>query len=401
VSTGDGRRTAILGRVVTTAGILTDGAVLVEGGRIVAVDAAADLLGGGVEVLRAPTGGHVLPGLVDLHVHGGGGAGFPDAQGVEEALRVVAEHRRHGTTTLVASLVTAEPDVLTARTRILAGLCAAGELAGIHYEGPFISPHRCGAQNPAAVRRPDATLTAELIEMGRGHVVTMTLAPELDGIPEVVGVLVDHGVVPSFGHTDATAEATRVALQHAAALLAARGARPTVTHLFNGMRPLHHRDPGPVPEMIAAAARGRAVVELIGDGVHLDPQLVRAVVELIGRDGAVLVTDAMAAAGMPDGEYELGGLPVVVSRGVARLRDGGALAGGTAHLIDVVRTSVRAGVPLADAVFMAATGPARVLGRNDVGSLAPGTRADVVLTDDDLRPVRVLRGGEEVRLTAG
>lgn len=391
--------TAVRGRVVTPDAVLDDGVVLLDGDRILAVGPARELGAGGAgaEVLDA---GYVLPGLVDLHNHGGGGASFPDATDARTALRAVREHRRHGTTTLLASLVTARPEELRARTRTLVELCEAGEVAGIHYEGPFLSAARCGAQNPAAIQAPDAGLTAELLELGRGHVVTMTIAPEGDGVRDVLAALVAGGALPSFGHTDADPAATRAALDAAAELLAAAGAvrsrRPTVTHLFNGMRPLAHRDPGPIPEMLSAAARRRAVVELIGDGVHLAPSLVRDVYEIVGRDGAVLVTDAMAAAGMADGDYELGGLPVTVAGGVARLRDGGAIAGGTAHLIDVVRTTWRVGVPLVDAVCMASAGPAAVLGRPDVGALAAGLRADVVLTDAELRPVTVLRGGEVV-----
>jgi N-acetylglucosamine-6-phosphate deacetylase len=169
-----------------------------------------------------------------------------------------------------------------------------------------------------------------------------------------------------------------------------------VTHLFNGMPPLHHRDPGPVAACLGAAARGSAVVELVADGVHLAPATVRAVFDLVGADSIALVTDAMAAAGMPDGSYVLGPVAVRVKDGVARLADGGAIAGGTAHLLDVVRETVRAGVSLVAAVRAASTTPAGVLGRTDVGAVAEGGLADLVLVDDDLRPLRVLRRGRWV-----
>lgn len=394
-----GPRTAVVGRVVTPDAVLEGGAVLVDGARIAAVGPADALDLGGARLIAAGDG-YVLPGLVDLHNHGGGGASFPDAADVETALVAVREHRRHGTTTLVASLVTAAPDELRARTRTLVALAEAGEVAGIHYEGPFLSAARCGAQNPAAIQEPDPALTAELVRLAGGHAVTMTVAPERAGADGVVAALVAGRAVPSFGHTDADPAATRAALDAAAEALAAapgaRSSRPTVTHLFNGMRPFAHRDPGPMAEMLSAAARGRAVVELIADGVHVAPSVVRDVYEIVGRDGVVLVTDAMAAAGMADGDYELGGLAVTVADGVARLRDGGAIAGGTAHLLDVVRTTWRAGVCLVDAVHMASAGPARVLGRADVGALAAGMRADVLVTDADLVPVAVLRGGAVV-----
>ncbi len=390
--------TAVLGRVVTPDAVLDPGAVLLRGDRIVAVEPAAALELSGLDVLEAPEGGYVLPGLVDVHNHGGGGASFPDAATDQEAMTAVLQHRRHGTTTLVASLVTAPAEVLLASTRTLTELCEADEIAGLHYEGPFLSAARCGAQNPAALMAPDSDLVAELLGLARGHAVTMTLAPELPGAHDAVAALVAGGALPSFGHSDAPAGTTRDALAAGFdALAAAKGRvpslRPTVTHLFNAMRPLHHRDPGPIPEMLAAARRGHAVLELIGDGVHLDPCLVRAVYEMVGRDHIVLVTDAMAAAGMPDGDYLLGGLAVTVAGGVAHLTGSDAIAGGTAHLIDVVRVTVAGGVPLVDAVYMAATGPAHVLGRTDVGALTAGRRADLVLTDAELRVVRVLRAG--------
>lgn len=391
-------RLALLGQVVTPDEVLDEAAVVVEDGRIVDVAPARDLDLIDAEVLESD--GYVLPGLVDLHNHGGGGAGFPDAVDALSHMRAIREHRSRGTTTMLASLVTAPAEALKDRIAALADLCDAGELEGIHLEGPFLSVARAGAQDVDGIRPPEAALTAELLALGRGHVATMTLAPEAPGADRVVDQLIAGGALPSFGHTDADAATTRAAIHRAARLLAdspaARSTRPTITHLFNGMRPLSHRDPGPIPAILSAAARGLAVVELIGDGVHLDASLVRDVVEIAGRDAAVLVTDSIAATGMPDGEHDLAGMPVTVSGGVARLVDGGALAGSTSHLIDVVRTAHRAGVPLVDAVYMASAGPARVLDLRDVGTLAPGVRADVVLTDPELRPTAVYRDGAVV-----
>ena len=208
--------------------------------------------------------------------------------------------------------------------------------------------------------------------------------------------LAETGALPSFGHTDAGAGLLAEAVAEAGAALAGPGARsrrPTITHLFNGMRPLHHRDPGPVAASLSAAARGEAVVELVADGVHLAPATIRMVFDLLGPAAIALVTDAMAAAGMPDGLYPLGSVAVHVNGGVARLKAGGALAGGTAHLLDLVRTAVASGVSLADAVTAASATPATVLGRTDIGALETGRRADLVEVDDDLRPLRVMRAG--------
>lgn len=346
--------------------------------------------------------GLILPGLVDIHDHGGGGASFPDGADREQALVAATEHLRHGTTSMLASLVTADPQTLRERVTLLASLVAEGHLAGIHLEGPFISAARKGAQNPAHIQEGDPDLVAELCELGGGAVATMTLAPETPGADAVIEALAAGGAVPSLGHTDCSAAQMEHGIARSLAALAgpgARSARPTATHLFNGMRPIHHRDAGPALACIDAAARGEMVVELIADGVHLAPETVRYVMDLVGPDNAVLVTDAMAAAGMPDGRYRLGALDVTVADSMATLTEGGAIAGGTAHLLDVVRFSVQdAGIDLVDAVRAATATPARVLGREgSIGTLAAGARADLLLVDADLRARRVLRAGREVQ----
>ncbi len=430
MSSADARAEIVVlrGRVVTPAAVVEDGVVVADGPTLVWVGAAQDVPAEwAAAVLASPPqpGGTVLPGLVDLHDHGGGGASFPDATDRRTVLRAMSEHLRHGTTSLVASLVTAPREALLTRAALLAELADAGEIAGIHAEGPFLSAHRCGAQNPADMLAGDPGLVDELVAAARGHLVTMTIAPEVpgvvrpgqpdgsagDGAPgeatssrDVLAALVDGGVLPSFGHTDASAEQVDAGIARALGLLhrspAARSPRPTATHLFNGMRPLHHRDPGPIASCLAAAARGELVVELVADGTHLADGTVRAVFDLVGPDAVVLVTDAMAATGMADGDYRLGPMDVRVADGVARIvaADGtaGAIAGGTAHLLDVVRHTAAAGVPLVDAVRSAATTPAQVLGRTDIGALVVGRRADVVVTDADLACVAVYRAGRLV-----
>lgn len=397
---------ALRGRVVAPGRVLEDGVVVVEDARITWVGPAADAPSGVVVPDARTEPPTYLPGLVDIHCHGGGGAGFPDSPDVATARRAALEHLRHGTTSLVASLVTADEDTLLARTATLAELADAGELAGIHLEGPYLSPHRCGAQDPAFMTEGRPGTVRRVAQVARGWLATMTVAPDVPGVTGRDGVaatLADVGAVPSLGHTDATDVVMAAALAEARTALAAPGARsprPTVTHLFNGMAPWHHRVPGPVPAALAAAARGDAVIELVADGVHLAPGTVRAVFSLVGAANIALVTDAMAAAGMPDGDYVLGPAAVVVRDGVARLApepgappDSGAIAGGTAHLLDVVRATVAAGVDLLDAVTAATATPAAVLGRTDVGALAAGLRADVVELDGDMRPLRVMRAG--------
>lgn len=394
---------ALRGTAVLEQGLVPDALVLCAGERILwagpAAHAPAELLPEDSRVLEHD--GLILPGLVDLHCHGGGGASFPDSEGAEEMLAAVLEHRRHGTTSLVASLVTADAATLREKVAQLAGLHRDGEIAAIHLEGPFLSEARRGAQNPDHLTDGDPALVRELAEIAGGALATMTVAPEAAGADEVIDALAGSGAVPSLGHTDGgSAEMTRAVDRSIAALRRRRGRSPlpTATHLFNGMRPIHHRDPGPALAALDAASRGEMVVEVIADGVHLDARTVAHVFALAAEDHVVLVTDAMAAAGMADGRYRLGALDVTVAEGVATLTEGGAIAGGTAHLVEVLRHAVlEAGVELVAAVRAASTVPARVLGLEDeIGSLAAGRRADVLMVDRALRPVTVLRGGREV-----
>lgn len=396
------------GRLVLESSIIEDGVVVIDSDRITRViDAHAPADDEKRRIVEAAekTSATIIPGLVDVHCHGGGGSSFPNATTAQKAQAAIDEHRRHGTTTLVASLVTAHADVLRERAALLAGLADAGELAGIHFEGPFVSHARCGAQDPKYIIDPDPELTAELLEICKGHALTMTLAPEKDrayGPGSVAEVLIRGGALPSWGHTDSGSQPAREALEFTREAIAGtenpRSARATITHLFNGMRPLHHRDTGPIGEFLSDAAREGVIAEMICDGVHLDPSLVRDVYEILGRDSCVFVTDAMEAAGMPNGTYELGSQTVDVKDGYAYIAGTTTLAGGTAHLLDCVRVAVlQGGISLVDAVFMGTVQGARILGRTDIGKLEAGMRADLVELDDELRPLKVWRGGEPVK----
>lgn len=345
--------------------------------------------------------GLILPGLVDIHCHGGGGFSFPDTEDPAQAAPAIAEHRAHGTTSIVASLVTAAQDTLMSRVRALRSLVEAGELAGIHLEGPFISHARKGAHDPQFIAEGDAARTLALLEAGDGTIATMTIAPEADLDGSVSRALIAHGALPSYGHTDCTGEQMVTAIQKAHEELAsvgpvARSTKPTATHLFNAMRPIHHRDAGPAFAAIDQAAAGTVVAELIADGVHTSADTVRYTFDLITDGHIMLITDAMAATGMADGDYVLGSLPVTVKDGVATLTEGGAIAGGTAHLLDVVRFAhLEAGVALERAVLAATATPARVIGRHDIGEIREGARADLALVSaEGLEPERVMHAGE-------
>ncbi|GAA1605200.1 N-acetylglucosamine-6-phosphate deacetylase [Kribbella hippodromi] len=320
----------------------------------------------------------VVPGFVDIHTHGGGGSSFSTTD-PEEARKVVAFHRRHGTTTTLASLVTSPLDVLVAQTACLAELVADGDIAGVHLEGPFLSEARCGAHEPSLLRPP---LTEDIATVLSDAVKMVTIAPELENGLEAIRQVVDAGVVAALGHTDATYEQ----------MVAGADAGATVaTHLFNGMRPFHHRDPGPVG---AALNDERLLLEVINDGMHLDPQVVRVALAAAGVHRIALITDAMEATGMPDGRYKLGGLEVDVDNGLVTLAHGThSIAGSTLTMDVAYRNAVKSGVSLVDASRMASTTPAQTFGWYDVGSIETGKRADLLLLDEEYTVQKVMRAG--------
>lgn len=327
----------------------------------------------------------VAPGFVDTHVHGGGGANFSTASAPDTAT-AVALHRRHGSTTLVASLVTADEAELLRQVTALADDVHSGLLAGIHLEGPWLSTQRCGAHQPSLMRDPDPVEIERVLDAGAGAIRMVTLAPERDGALAAIERIVERGVVAAVGHTEATYAQTRSAIAAGATV---------ATHLFNAMRPIHTREPGPV---IALLEDSRVTVELITDGVHVDPALYRHVGHSAGPDRVSVITDAMAATGMSDGVYHLGLVAVNVVGGVAKVAGTDTIAGSTATMDRVFRFAVtHSGLPrdeaLVLAVRQASINPARALGLPCAG-LVPGAAADLVVLDSDLAVAGVLRQGE-------
>jgi N-acetylglucosamine-6-phosphate deacetylase len=329
-------------------------------------------------------GAVLVPGFVDMHVHGGDGASYPDADPAATT-RAAGFHRRHGTTTTLASLVTAAPGALLDAVSVLAELTRRGVVAGIHLEGPWLSRHRCGAHDRTQLRDPDPAEIDALLAAGAGTIRMVTLAPERPGSSAAIRRFVEAGVVVAVGHTDAGYEQTRAAI--------AAGA--TVgTHLFNAMRPLHQRAPGPA---LALLEDPRVIVELIGDGVHLHPALLRRVIDTAGADRVALISDATAAAGARHGSFRLGAVPVEVVSGAAYVSGTSTIAGSTATMDRVFRAvagSASSDAALTAAVQMTSTTPARALGFDHVGSLRPGYRADLVVLDQDLHIVDVMAGGD-------
>jgi N-acetylglucosamine-6-phosphate deacetylase len=324
----------------------------------------------------------VAPGFIDMHVHGGGGASYADAD--TDGIGAAAEfHRRHGTTTTLASLVTASPAELIAGVRALAAATRRGTIAGIHLEGPWLSRARCGAHDPARMRDPDPTEIDAVLAAADGAIRMVTLAPELPGAEEAIRRFLDANVVVAVGHTDATYEQT----QRAIAVGATVG-----THLFNAMPPLHHREPGPALALLRDAG---VTVELIADGVHMHPEVVRAVIAAAGPDRVALVTDAITAAGCADGTFRLGAVPVDVVSGVARVHGTSTIAGSTATMDRLFR-GVASDAGLADAVRMTSATPARALGLKRVGGLRAGYDANLVVLDGALDVTAVMVRGDWV-----
>lgn len=363
-------------RVVTPARTFAPGWVHLEGERIAAVGPGPPPRPADLDL----PDGTIVPGFVDTHVHGGGGASF-DGGDPDSVARAVLAHRVHGTTTMLASLVSDTVDRLAASAARLGDLVDDGLLAGVHLEGPWLSPRHQGAHDPSLLTVPDHGSVGRLLEASHEHLRMVTLAPELPGAPEAIRSLVSAGVVVAIGHTDATYDQARAALDAGAAV---------GTHLFNAMRALHHREPGPVAALLE---HPDAYVELIADGVHVHPAMI-GLAAAAKPHLTVLVTDAMAAAAAQDGDYRLGSLTVEVRDGVARLPGAGAIAGSTATMASTVQHAVRrAGLTLEDAVRAATATPAALHGLTRVGALRPGADADLVVLDDDLAVQRVMRHG--------
>lgn len=360
---------------VTPEGVVEDAVITIEDGRIVSVEP-----GGSGGKLWA------VPGFVDSHCHGAVGVAFGDPD-IDANRRAIDYHRTQGSTTVFASTVTEPVEKLERQLAVLRGLVEDGDLGGIHLEGPYLAEAKKGAHDAALLRDPDAESVERLIAAGGPALKMITMAPERDHAGAAIKRFVEAGVAVAFGHSDADEVVTAESIDWGATI---------ATHLFSAMRPIHHREAGPVPVLLVD---DRVMVELICDGIHHQPVIAAMAIEAAGPGRVALVTDAMSATGKGDGRYVLGELEVDVEDGTARLVtvDGsqGAIAGSTLTMASAFRFVVgEVGVSIPDAALMAATTPAAFHGLTDVGQLSPGRYADVCLVDDDGALVGVMRRGE-------
>lgn len=368
---------------------ILDAAVVIEDGRIAAVGARASLVApAGAKEISARDAS-ILPGFVDVHVHGAGGHDVMSS--TEEALTTIASTvARRGTTSIVATTVTAPPDETR---RCLEGISryilspvnrstnVAAEIIGIHLEGPFISPTRRGVHPAGAISNPSPTLLDRYLEAAAGTVKILTLAPEIPGALELIERGYAKGLVVALGHTDATYEQAHTAIF--------RGARHAV-HVFNAMRPFSHRETGVLGAVLTDPS---VTAEVIADGVHVDDPAIRLLLAAKGTDLVLLVSDGTAATGMRDGSYRLGTFDVTVTDGICRNREG-KLAGSTLTLDRAVQHMVRLGVPLIEAIRMATYNPARRIGMEArKGVLTAGADADLVLLTPELKIANVFIRG--------
>ncbi|MEV5025919.1 N-acetylglucosamine-6-phosphate deacetylase [Paenibacillus sp. LPE1-1-1.1] len=357
------------------------GSVIVQNGKIAQI-ISGEANGSAAAAEELPLidgqGGFLFPGFIDVHVHGGYGSDFMDAS--QESYHTITKfHASQGTTGMLATTMTASKEeieaVLHAVSEYRSNDMPYAALLGVHLEGPFISEKWPGAQNPAYIKTPQLEWMQEWHSKWPELIRQLTLAPEKSGSIETIAWLAERGINTACGHTDAVYEEV---------IAAADAGLTQAVHTYNAMRGLHHREPGTLG---AVLTDDRIAAELIADGIHVHPAAIRLVLAAKPLDKVILITDAMAAAGMPDGEYSLGGLAVIVNEGEARLREGNALAGSCLTMIGAIRyMHEHTNLPLEQLSRLASGNAAKQLGISDrTGSIACGKQADLVWTDAQLQ----------------
>jgi len=375
-------------RTLTPTTEIPDAGILVRDGVIAAIGPreGMSLPAGAQEISAAEQ--TAVPGFIDVHIHGAGGHDV--MEGTDEALAAVARTlARHGTTSLVATTVTASLDdtcrsvegIARFITQQLKTDDARAEVLGVHYEGPFLNKARRGVHPTESIQLPSIELLERLLQAASGNARILTIAPELPGAVPCIEAARTAGVVVAMGHTDATYEEARAAIS--------RGVRHAV-HVYNAMRPFSHRDSGVIGAVLTST---EVTAELIADGVHVEEAAMRLLLQAKGPGCVILISDGLSATGMPDGKYNLGKFEVTVSNGVCRNAEG-KLAGSTLTLDRALRNVVALGVTLADALRMLTTNPAKLLGIEfKKGALRVGADADIVLLDQNLQLTNVWTRG--------
>jgi N-acetylglucosamine-6-phosphate deacetylase len=365
-----------------------DAGILIRDGVIEAIGPRDDLMvPQGAQEIQA-SGKIAVPGFIDVHIHGAGGHDV--MEGTEEALSTVARTlAAHGTTSFVATTVTASPEAICAAAEGIARYITLqqqtednrAQVLGVHFEGPFISPVRRGVHPTEWITLPSAALLQRFTEAAGGYAQILTIAPELLGAMPCIDAARKAGLVVAMGHTDATYEQARAAIAH--------GARHAV-HVYNAMRPFTHRDSGVIGAVLTSPD---VTAELIADGVHVDETAMRILLQAKGAAGVILISDGISATGMPDGKYTLGTFEVTVAGGVCRNAEG-KLAGSTLTLDRALRNIVNLGIPLPDALRMLTLDPATLLGIEfKKGSLRTGADADILLLDESLNVIQTWTRG--------
>lgn len=357
--------------------------VWISEGKIIKID-TEDLSIPEGQYERIDGGGHLLvPGMIDVHIHGANG--FDMMDGTEKSIQEVSSAcASSGCTSFLATSVSSTLEDLLEMIRSVKrviGHEVGAKIAGIHLEGPYLNPKRKGMQNEKYLRHPNLEEMNLIFEEAGSLIKMVTIAPELPGGMELISFLKEKGVVIAIAHSDATYEEAKQAFASGAS---------HVTHCFNGMRPIHHRDPGVI---VAAFEEKHVSLQAIVDNVHLHPAIIRLMHTLKGPEGMVLITDALQAMGLGDGDYMFGGHHVTVSEGVARLKDG-TLASSTVTMNEALRYTVESGIPLIDAVKMASTTPANILGLQQKGTITSGFDADLVLLDDEFKVCWTMVNGQ-------
>lgn len=373
--------------VYTPDEVISGGTVLVENGIIKAIYKAVETPSDTGYATVDLGGSKLVPGFIDVHVHGGGGYDAMSGRKTDiDGMSLF--HAAQGTTAFLPTTLTAEHDQIEQSIRAIVSVMEEGtngaEVIGIHLEGPFLNVERSGAQNPAFIRKPSVEELKRFLELGKGHVRLMTIAPEMEGAMELIQYAVSQNVTISIGHSDATFDIVKQAVAHGAS---------HITHLFNGMRPLHHREPGVVG---AALMLDDLTVEMICDGHHVAEELVRYVFHVKAAPKVVLITDAMSAAGLADGDdYDLGGLPCYLKDGQVRLKSTHDLAGSTLTTGQALRNAMRFTDGALEHVLPALTiNPARQVGFDRrKGSIEVGKDADFVVLDAECEVQATIVGG--------